>query len=520
VTVGLPLPGTVIAGKYLIEGLLGRGGMGVVLAARHQQLDQKVAIKLLLEEARFHPEVVERFSREARAAAKIQGEHVARVIDVGVLEDGAPFMVMEYLDGRDLAEELRVRKELPVGEVVHWILEACEAIAQAHAARIVHRDLKPGNLFLARQAGGQSLVKVLDFGISKSVDPDAPALTKTSSLVGTPYYMAPEQLRAAKSVDVRADIWALGIILYELIAGAPPFDGQSMPEIVAAILTNQPRSLVSARPGVPDALSRVVARCMMTEPGDRFQNIAAVAAALAPFATTPDEARIRRISRVLGVTNPFDEEPSPDTELAPGANPPMISAVAQTMLMPDVSVPSAEPTAPPPAVLVTTHAATTGVSETSSRSEPAAMKSIAGVTASPVVEEPKRSAMKGIVVAAVALAAGAGIFAVMARGSSTPPTNNGIVATATSAPAIPTTPPIEPAPSASAEPTPKAAGIESAKAPAIVASTKLPDVRPTTTTKSNAVPSASASTPRTTPPPAVPSAAASSSRNPLDMGIK
>lgn len=318
-----PMPGTVIGGKYVVEGLLGTGGMGVVLSARHQQLDQRVAIKLLAKEARHHPEVLERFTREARAAAKIQGEHVARVIDVGALDDGSPYMVMEHLDGRDLSQELRHRVLLPPGEVAHWIVEACEAIAQAHAAKIVHRDLKPGNLFLARQPDGHFVVKVLDFGISKVVDPNAPALTKTSSLVGTPYYMSPEQLTAAKSVDTRADIWALGVIMYELLAGGPPFTGDSMPAVVAAILTNEPKPLESIRDNLPPGLSDVIAKCMQTKPDARYANIAELAAAVAPFAAprgggSPEAqtARVEKIARVLGIVNPYETLP-PDTELAP-----------------------------------------------------------------------------------------------------------------------------------------------------------------------------------------------------------
>ena len=295
-----PPPGTLLAGKYRVEGVLGTGGMGVVVAAHHEQLDQKVAIKLLLPEAAAHPEIVERFAREARAAAKIRGDHVARVIDVGALEDGSPYMVMEYLEGRDLAQELRESRPLATADVAHWILEACEAIAQAHAARIVHRDLKPSNLFLARQPNQSVIVKVLDFGISKSIEPNAPALTKTTSLVGTAYYMSSEQLTAAKSVDTRADIWALGVIMYELLAGTPPFDGESMAEVIALILQNEPRPLGAWRPDLPAGFVDVVAKCMRSKPADRFQDLAELAAALAPFGTKADHASAESIARVLG----------------------------------------------------------------------------------------------------------------------------------------------------------------------------------------------------------------------------
>src|SRR5271165_3220466 len=215
--------GDILAGKYRIEKVLGAGGMGVVVAARHLDLDQRVAIKCLLSHTRTVPEIVERFTREARAAAKIQGEHVARVIDVGRFDDGTPFMVMEHLRGNDLADELAKSGPLPVTDAVRYLLETCEALAQAHALRIVHRDLKPANLFLAAQPGRRAIIKVLDFGISKVIDPSGGALTKTASIMGTPYYMSPEQLLSSKSVDERSDIWALGIILYELLVGRPPF---------------------------------------------------------------------------------------------------------------------------------------------------------------------------------------------------------------------------------------------------------------------------------------------------------
>ena len=542
---GHPSPGALLAGKYLVEGVLGRGGMGVVLAARHQQLDQKVAIKLLLEEARRHPEVVERFAREARAAAKIQGEHVARVIDVGVLDDGAPYMVMEHLEGRDLSAELQARGRLPVGEVVRWILEACEAIAQAHAARIVHRDLKPGNLFLARQPDGHSLVKVLDFGISKSVDPNAPALTKTSSLVGTPYYMAPEQLRAAKSVDTRADIWALGVIMYELFAGRPPFDGQSMPEIVAAILTNQPAPLDAVRADVPEALARAVERCMKSNPEERYQSVAAVAAVIAPFATGNEDARVRRIARVLGVMNPLQETLPPDTELAPIAGatnqpaPSDVSGVAKTMLLADAS-PNAGPAPesfvgessgnePLTSALASTNAVPDAPSVASSRSEPAGARSIAGVSTSPTPEQAKPPAGKGVAIAALvgALAIGVGAFELLGREPA--PGARGIVATASNVPSsVVPTPPVDSAAafagaSSSAEPAPKAAAVESpsmasavtetVKPPAPLRSATRPVTRPPPATSPPPT-----STPRSTASPPAPAPAPS--KNPLDMGIK
>ncbi|MBM4363359.1 MAG: serine/threonine protein kinase, partial [Deltaproteobacteria bacterium] len=246
-----PQPGEVLAGKYRVERVLGQGGMGVVVQAMHLQLEERVAVKFLLPEYAVHAEASTRFLREARAAVKIKSEHVARVIDVGTLESGAPYMVMEYLAGRDLADVLEQRGPLPVEEVVEYVLQACEALAEAHALGIVHRDLKPANLFLTKRADGSAQVKVLDFGISKAgVSSDSGAdqsLTKTSAMMGSPLYMSPEQMRSARSVDARSDLWSLGAILFELMAGRPPFSGESLPELLARVLTDPAPALKSGR---------------------------------------------------------------------------------------------------------------------------------------------------------------------------------------------------------------------------------------------------------------------------------
>jgi serine/threonine-protein kinase len=293
--------GAVLAGKFVIEGVLGRGGMGVVYAARHLELDQRVAIKCLLPHAMSNPNLVERFAREARAAAKIQGEHVARVIDVGRFEDGTPYMVMEYLQGRDLASELEGQGPLAVRDVVHYLLETCEALAQAHALQIVHRDLKPANLFLAQLPGRRPIVKVLDFGISKVNDPTLGALTRTASVMGTPYYMSPEQLLSSKHVDHRSDIWSLGIILYELLTGLPPFTGETPPEVVAKIMQNTPGPLASVRTDVPPGLEAVIHRCTRTNPAERYANVAELGFALVPFADDADREIAAATARVLGI---------------------------------------------------------------------------------------------------------------------------------------------------------------------------------------------------------------------------
>jgi len=304
--------GDVLAGKYRIEKVLGVGGMGIVVAARHIDLDQRVAIKCLLAHTRTMPEIVERFTREARAAAKIHGEHVARVIDVGRFEDGTPFMVMEHLQGHDLAAQLQQAGPLPVYDAVRYLLETCEAVAQAHAVRIVHRDLKPQNLFLAQQPGRRPIVKVLDFGISKVIEPGASALTKTSSVMGTPYYMSPEQLLSSKNVDERSDIWALGVIFYELLIGEPPFVADTGPEIIAQVLQNNPRPASTRRPDLPPGIDQIVGRCMRTKVEERFGNVADLAHALMPFAALGDRESVAAISNVLGVPS----LPRGDTMLA------------------------------------------------------------------------------------------------------------------------------------------------------------------------------------------------------------
>jgi serine/threonine-protein kinase len=232
--------GEVLAGKYRVERVLGVGGMGVVVAALHIGLDERVAIKFLLPEALGNPEAVARFAREARAAVKIKSLHVARVSDVGVLETGAPYMVMEFLQGQDLSQRVRDHGPLSIQEAVDFILQACEAIAEAHALGMVHRDLKPANLFLTRMADGSPCVKVLDFGISKVTSPSSSGqdfgMTKTQAVMGSPLYMSPEQMASSRDVDGRTDIWALGTILYELLTGRVPFLGDTMPQLCAMIL--------------------------------------------------------------------------------------------------------------------------------------------------------------------------------------------------------------------------------------------------------------------------------------------
>jgi serine/threonine-protein kinase len=294
-------PGDVLAGKYRVERVLGSGGMGIVVAARHMHLGERVAIKFLLPTALAHDEVVQRFLQEGRAAVRIRSEHVGRVFDVGTLESGSPYLVMEYLEGSDLGCVLQERGVLPVDVAVDYVLQASEAIAEAHSLGMVHRDLKPANLFVTNRADGSPVVKVIDFGISKvgAVGGDGEGgMTKSAVMMGSPLFMAPEQMASARDADARSDIWSLGVILHMLLTGAPPYLGDSALGIFEQIMKGPP-SLRAARPEVPESLERIVQRCLTRDRGARPQSVADLAMALAPFAPPESRISIDRIVRVL-----------------------------------------------------------------------------------------------------------------------------------------------------------------------------------------------------------------------------
>jgi serine/threonine-protein kinase len=269
-------PGQVIGDKYEVERVLGLGGMGVVVAAWHRVLGEKVAIKFPLPELRDAPEVRERLLREARACARLRSEHAVRLLDVGTLDTGLPYVVMEYLAGRTLAERLRDDGVLPVPLAVDSIVQACDALEEAHAAGIVHRDLKPSNLFETRRFDGSPLVKVLDFGIAKApAHAGAEPLTTTHAIMGSPAYMAPEQLRNTRDVDARADIWALGVTLQELVTGDRATTG------VARIR--------------PAGLARVLQRCLREEPAQRYGSARELAEALVPYGSDLSRGVVSRL---------------------------------------------------------------------------------------------------------------------------------------------------------------------------------------------------------------------------------
>jgi len=276
--------------------------MGFVVAAWHLELDQPVALKLLNADVFEQGEATTRFRREVRAAARIKSEHVCRVIDVGSLEHGSPYMVMELLDGNNLEEELQQRGPLPVPEAVLYILEAVEALAEAHAAGIIHRDLKPANLFVARRADRSRLLKVLDFGISKSMIESHSSrdmsLTRTGVIIGSPLYMSPEQMRSTKDADAVSDVWALGAILFQLITGRPPYEGETIPELCAKLFTEDAPPPSTVRQGLPANLDVVIHRCLARDPARRFQSVAELGAALVEFAPS-GRVHVERARRVL-----------------------------------------------------------------------------------------------------------------------------------------------------------------------------------------------------------------------------
>jgi eukaryotic-like serine/threonine-protein kinase len=291
---GWPLVGDVIAGKYRIESIAGEGGMGIVYEAEHVILRQRVAVKALRPGSTTSADAIERFSVEASAIARIASEHVVRVMDAGSLPSGAPYLVMEYLDGCDLCELLLRRGPLPAAEVVDFALQALDALAHAHAAQVIHRDLKPANLFYARCSDGRRIIKLVDFGISKSIELGS----EDDRVAGSPVYMSPEQLKRA-SLDPRTDLWSLGVVIYELIAGAPPFTGDDFSNLVSAILEKDATPLGEKVPGIAPELSAIVDRCLMRDPAARWSTTAELARALAKHGTGAWAGALERIDRAL-----------------------------------------------------------------------------------------------------------------------------------------------------------------------------------------------------------------------------
>ena len=310
--------GEVLAGKYRVERVIGAGGMGVVVEATHIDLDLRVALKFLLAEASRSGEALARFLREGRAAAKLQSEHVARVLDVGKLASGEPYLVMEYLVGSDLSQVLELQGPQAIDQAVSYVIQACDAIAEAHANGIIHRDLKPSNLFLSQRNDGSYVVKVLDFGISKTTPSSdhAPTadLTCSGTLLGSPAYMSPEQIRSTKHVDYRTDVWSLGVVLYELLTNQAPFQADSIAGLIAGIVSEPCTPIVQLRPDLPPQIDAIVMRCLQKEPSERYSSVAELCIALQRFGRERDEPIVSRMLRLQSMSELIDA----DTVMAPG----------------------------------------------------------------------------------------------------------------------------------------------------------------------------------------------------------
>lgn len=290
-------PGTLLCSKYRVVKTLGRGGMGTVVEAFHLELQVPVAIKLLLPELMSYAEAAVRFQREARAVTKLTSPHVARVLDVDTLPSGEPFIVMEFLKGKDLAERGKDPIPLSLSEALDYIVQASDAIAEAHSVGIIHRDLKPANLFVTHKQGGEPIIKVLDFGVSKVLTGNTGevSLTQTTTILGSALYMSPEQMRSARDVDHRTDVYALGACLYEILAGRPPYVASSFPELCARVYSGPPMSVSEWSPEVPRDLAKVIEKSLAHEREDRYGSIAEFVHALAPYATEETRDRIEAI---------------------------------------------------------------------------------------------------------------------------------------------------------------------------------------------------------------------------------
>ncbi len=280
-----PRAGKIVGGKYRLSRRLGEGGMGEVYEAQHTVIGRRFAIKFLHAYLAQNPETMTRFRHEAETAGGIEHENIGAALDFGTADDGTPYLVMEYLEGEDLARLLVRNGPLPVARATYIIIQACRGLTAAHARGIVHRDLKPENLFICRRNDGGDLVKVVDFGIAKL----RTKLTVTQSGVtmGTPCYMSMEQAKGAKEVDQRTDIYSLGVILYELLTAARPYPGENYNEVLFNLFTNEPAPLDLLRPGLPVGLCDVVNRAMAREARNRFDSAAALADALVPYAGRP-----------------------------------------------------------------------------------------------------------------------------------------------------------------------------------------------------------------------------------------
>jgi len=471
-------PGAVLDSKYLVGEVIGEGAFGIVYAARNLELDEKVALKVLRPEGNNDKSLVARFAREAKAAAAIKSEYVASVYDVGSTKNGPPFIVMEYLEGQDLGAFLEQKGPLPARTAVEYGLQICEALAVAHSKGIIHRDIKPENLLLTERAGGMRIVKVLDFGISKAAltgsifGNDIP-IVKTTNLVGTPLYMSPEQVRSADSLDVRSDIWSLGMVLYELLTGATAFDASSIPEICAAIIEKPPTPIEVYRNDLPAGLVDVLFRCLEKDINRRFPNVAELAVALMPFGPKRSRLNVERAIAVLKASGHvsasyevLDSAYPPSSESASDSERLLSSSSALRLNLPRVE--SSTLPAPPSSGFPATEAATTK----SKTLREAGIESIPAPTSASAPAKPKGNGtplILGIVAILSVVAATAFVVRPMLSNANPPPPPPSAISVTPTAPA----------------PTPSAEVAAPAKPPQTV---ETPSAEPKTAVKPPTVP--------------------------------
>jgi serine/threonine-protein kinase len=480
---GIPKVGEeILGGKYKIDRVIGVGGMGVVVAALHKQLGHRVAFKFLLPTMRSE-EFSDRFLREGRAAAKIQSEHIARVIDADVLPNGTPYLMMEYLQGADLADYLTEKGPLPVSDAVDFVIQTLEALATAHAVGVVHRDLKPSNLFIAQRPDGSSLVKVLDFGISKLApfgEIEAKmSLTRPGALLGSPIYMSPEQLRNAKDADHRSDIWAVGIVLHELIAGKPIFVSDTFPGLCAMIVGEDPTPLRETVPDAPEDLEAIILKCVEKDPKERWSTAAELAQELAPFASPEMAGLIARVAKVNRVSLPGD--PLASSSDRPSKRTPVSRQVTPSgRRTPSRKTPSSQPS------LDATEAA--GGFGPEKPSTPGVANLAVSMAKAPV--ERSRAKIAAVVAGSILVVAAAA-FVVARAGKSEPAQPSGVTSVVSTPPAAPT--PVETA-LPTTTPTATATAPASVEPPPAVSAKKTAPQPLVARPKSQ--PAASASTPK------------------------
>ena len=481
--------GQILLGKYRTESVLGHGGMGVVAKCVHLGLNENVAIKMLRQDVMLDRDATERFTREAQAASKLKSEHVARVVDVGTFPDsGVPYMVMEFLDGHDLGDLVDERGPLQAPFAAMLMLQAAEALCEAHSIGIVHRDVKPSNLFVTWRPDGSALVKVLDFGISKSPMGTDLKLTQTQSLLGTPAYMSPEQMRSARLVDSRTDIWSLGTVFYELLEGRRPFEAESFSEMCVKVAVDPPAPMVNA----PPALQQVILRCLAKNPDQRYANMAELGRDLLPYVQDVHQASllVERMQRMLGRaarTSAANADPWEGLSTGVGRTP---IAVLDAKSAP-VQVPVFNPSADPLAVAMPTPPPFGNIDRTPDprsptatlREDSAPARALSEVFA--IQQPPKRSKTKLLFIAAgIAIGIAAGVtFALMGNSD-----DNVAGAPATVDTTVDTTPPKPDVPAAKGSDVPVATGSAAPTDPPAAGSAAKDT--PSATVQSDAVPGA------------------------------